>query len=241
MSDKLKNTIYALLTENTGIHFLDSGGDSGRAWQRNANKTMADFESEAPAYLDISSGVYNGLKSYDFIVGVSLYHKLNACLRLTKLCNTFNALPVDDWRGGYYGVSEAGENWLNDNGFIESRNYFKGGFNSYNFDSNLSQDIQGHILENNGDFYVLLQIHGGADIRGGYTDAKLFKFVEFCEPYALFDNYCFFDINGVSLDYRDGDGFTDPIEGAPYDQDQLNALGKAAGDCLINGFFNTDY
>ena len=26
-----------------------------------------------------------------------------------------------------------------------------------------------------GEPYLLLQIHGGCDVRGGYTDAKLFK------------------------------------------------------------------
>ena len=35
-----------MLTESTGEHFLDSGGDDGRHWQQNQKKTLSDFESE---------------------------------------------------------------------------------------------------------------------------------------------------------------------------------------------------
>jgi hypothetical protein len=34
--------------------------------------------------------------------------------------------------------------------------------------------LQGSWVEINGDVYLLLQIHGGCDARGGYTNAKLF-------------------------------------------------------------------
>ena len=43
----LKETIAAMLTENTGKNMLDSGGASGRAWQRNAGKALDDFASQA--------------------------------------------------------------------------------------------------------------------------------------------------------------------------------------------------
>ena len=33
-----KELIYQMLTENTGSHFLDSGGAGNRHWQRNQNK-----------------------------------------------------------------------------------------------------------------------------------------------------------------------------------------------------------
>jgi len=35
-----KQLVYKMLTENTGKHFLDSGGTDGRMWQRNQRKTM---------------------------------------------------------------------------------------------------------------------------------------------------------------------------------------------------------
>ena len=38
--------IYNMLTENTGTHFLDSGGANGRHWQRNIKKSLEDFRKE---------------------------------------------------------------------------------------------------------------------------------------------------------------------------------------------------
>ena len=48
--------------------------------------------------------------------------------------------------------------------------------------------------------YVLLQIHNGCDVRGGYTDAKLFKLND-----DYFVENCGFDIDGLSLDYFNGE------------------------------------
>ena len=39
----IEQTIYNMLTENTGTHMLDSGGGSGRHWQRNQKKSIEDF------------------------------------------------------------------------------------------------------------------------------------------------------------------------------------------------------
>lgn len=44
--------IYEMLTENTGRHMLDSGGDSGRAWQRNQAKSLDDFKNEPRVYFE---------------------------------------------------------------------------------------------------------------------------------------------------------------------------------------------
>ena len=38
--------IHSMLTENTGSHMCDSGGAYGRHHERNANKTIEDFEKE---------------------------------------------------------------------------------------------------------------------------------------------------------------------------------------------------
>ena len=37
---RTKEIIYGMLIENTGTHFLDSGGAYGRAWERNQGKTI---------------------------------------------------------------------------------------------------------------------------------------------------------------------------------------------------------
>ena len=43
MQKTIEQTIFDMITENTGTHMLDSGGVAGRNWQRNKEKTLADF------------------------------------------------------------------------------------------------------------------------------------------------------------------------------------------------------
>ena len=68
----IKKTIYKMLTENTGTHFLDSGGANGRNWQRNQTKTIKDFQDEPEAKLSFDvSGDHIYLEPT-----VSVFHKL---------------------------------------------------------------------------------------------------------------------------------------------------------------------
>lgn len=168
----MKNLIYKMLTTNTGISMLDSGGDSGRAWQRNQKKTIQDFENEP--VVDFET-IKDAKDSSDIDFVVSLYHHLNESLELDDLCKAFNKLPCKEWDSETYGTSQKQIDWLIDKGLNIGDSW-----NSYNGESNLSQVLQGaNVSYNSSNFeypeYILLQIHNGADVRGGYTDAKLFK------------------------------------------------------------------
>ncbi len=55
--------------------------------------------------------------------------------------------------------------------------------NSYNWDNYLSQVIQYVTFEYQSRWFVLLQVHGGADVRGGYTRPQVF---EMCGEYAFY-------------------------------------------------------
>lgn len=149
-----------MLTESTGAALCDSGGAYGRHWERNQLKSLEDFRNEPEV-------TWNG---DDYTI--SVFHYLLKCggLELDTLCYGFNSMPVEDWDGDYYGVSEAGQQWLDANGFTSKRSW-----NTYNHESSLSQVLQGTELDRDGEGYLLLQIHQGCDVRGGYTDAKLFK------------------------------------------------------------------
>ena len=70
-----------------------------------------------------------------------------------------------------YGVSKDQEQWLKDKWFTVENS-----FNTYNWDCNLSQTLQWTYVveESSNDWYVLLQVHQWCDVRGGYTDAKMF-------------------------------------------------------------------
>ena len=58
--------------------------------------------------------------------------------------------------------------------------------------------LQGSYLDINGESYLLLQIHNGADVRGGYTNAKLFKMENFQE-WLPCENVCG-TIDGIQVD-----------------------------------------
>lgn len=189
---KIENVIFKMLTENTGAALCDSGGAYGRNWERNASKKIKDFENEPMALCEVSHGYLN--------VTFSVFHHLINTLEIDDFCEKFNRLKCDNWNGDYYGTSDSQCAWLEKNDFYVDD--YRSAFNTYNWDSNFSQVLQGTFLRQGGhtDEYVLLQIHGGCDVRGGYTDAKLFKVNE----HFLYET-AYFSINeNLCLDYFSG-------------------------------------
>ena len=156
---KVEKLIYKMLTEGTGEALCDSGGAYGRHWQKNQKRSFNDFNNDVEVEWD----------GDDYTI--SVYHYLANSLELNGICNTFNSQfkIMADWESNIYGVSAKAEKWLKDCHFEIKRS-----FNSYNGESALSQVIQGTWLDLAGKPYLLLQIHRGCDVRGGYTDAKLF-------------------------------------------------------------------
>lgn len=203
MSITVEQTVFAMLTENTGASLLDSGGAYGRNWQRNQALTLDDFRNRPAATLEVSKYERDGKAHYEAIPTVDVFHLLTHCLELDDVCKEFNALPVDDWRSDeFYGVSAEGEQWLKERGFTEGAS---GGFNTYNWCTNHSQILQGHYLVSEDDEpYLLLQIHGGCDARGGYTDAKLFKLDEWSERDPITGDCIGFGVDGCDwvIDYH---------------------------------------
>ena len=60
--------------------------------------------------------------------------------------------------------------------------------NTYNHESLLSQTIQYTYWEDEDGGHVLLQIHGGADVRGGYTRPVIFDVSDSASELAMFDD-----------------------------------------------------
>ena len=180
-----------MLIENTGIAMMDSGGGENRGWQRNQKKSIVDFKNEPEVTIDDASA--DNSKEIEYTV--SLFHYLTRQLELDILCNEYNALECKDWDGtaeiGVYGVSKKQAEWIKKHGFE-----IKDTFNSYNGDSSLSQVIQGTWLKIGVENYLLLQIHGGCDVRGGYTDAKLF----YLSDEAFLSEDVYGEIDGVEVE-----------------------------------------
>lgn len=160
--------IYEMLIEDTGKHYLDSGGESNRHHQRNAGKTIDDFRNEPVESYEQRGGYIERT--------LSIFHYLTKFgLSIDETCEAFNHENSDcrDWEADadIYGVCAKAWTYLNEYHDVRVLRTF----NSYNGDSDLSQVIQGSHVAIDSEDYMLLQIHGGADVRGGYTNARLFK------------------------------------------------------------------
>ena len=170
-----KQVIYNMLTENTGTHFLDSGGTNDRHWQRNKFKTIDDFNmQEEIQIMDKDS-------EYPYLIKSLYHHLVDSCEYLEKdnkdFINWINKNPYN-WRenpegrcaGSMYDVEE----YMSLTYGKDVRTEY-----TYNYDNNLSQDI--HFMTV-GDTYdcniIALAIHNGADARGGLTDYKIFRIEE---------------------------------------------------------------
>ena len=175
-----KQLVYKMLTENTGKHFLDSGGTDGRMWQRNQRKTMQDFENEDEELYQLDA------KYKEIYRTVSVFHYLTNNLEIDDICEEFNRLQDenDNWdaspwdsKCNLYGVSTEAYEMLDELHDIEIERTW----NTYNGDSDLSQILQGSNLIIDGEYYHIIQIHNGADARGGYTHARMFKGGDYCD------------------------------------------------------------
>jgi hypothetical protein len=155
-----------MMTENTGIHMCDSGGTNGRMWQRNAGKTVATFHDAPAAYWHYG---YPTLDTFHFLA-----ERIEYVPTLSRALSIF-AERDDMADEGWLGVMEAFAESLHDG---ESKYDVVRTFNSYNDETLLSQVFQWTEFSRNDVRYICLQIHGGADVRGGYTKPRVFKVTE---------------------------------------------------------------
>ena len=159
--------VLAMLQTNTGVAMCDSGGTNGRHRQKNQAR---DFIDESPIEIDICKD--------EVLYTINIYHYLTSKLEVDDECKKYNKLKCDDWDGAWYWISKSQTKWL------EKRFDIWESWNTYNGDSNLSQVLQTtDLLEKDSYYYeypeyILIQIHQGCDVRGWYTDAKMFKIKE---------------------------------------------------------------
>jgi len=161
----IEQVLQELFTENTGKHFLDSGGTDGRAWQRNQER---DFESEPEATIEYWDDKFQ-------YTTVNTYHYFKKVLEYDQICESVNEYLREN---NIHWVGEVEENDLIP--IIEDSEYYEVEFkseqwNTYNSDNNTDHVFQGQWVTIDGEPYVLLQLHLGADVRGGYSDVQLFK------------------------------------------------------------------
>jgi len=159
----VSNIVFGMITENTGRALCDSGDAYGRNFERNAKMTLQDFKNRPAVSIETKIG-----EPIEYTI--DLFNFLTSRLEIDELCDEFNSIPNTNLESDIYGVSKEGREWLDVHGFEVGDSW-----NSYNWENSLSQVIQGTSVKLDSNDYVLLQVHGGCDVRGGYTDAKLFK------------------------------------------------------------------
>ena len=179
ITDNTEAVIYGMLTENTGTHFLDSGGSNGRAWQRNAMKTLEDFKNEPEAYFE--GGEYPEVGKSTFW---HLVNNLEHDAGLTAAYHEFAKAYEDE------GWLEINELWLDKLGIEEEGEFYSDArftFNTYNFSDYwlVDQTLLGTAFGMGGSEYVILQVHGGADVRGGYTRPQVFRMMNGKDGFIL--------------------------------------------------------
>lgn len=162
--------LQSMLRENTGIAMRDSGGSYGRHWQRNQDRS---FENEPESVVEFNTWGDNTLEAlvshnvYHWLLGKVIYNpELDAIMQ--------EVLEEPDASNRWY--SEDIELWakrVSDKLDVPVKEVYSE--NSYNGESLLSQVIQYSVFEVDDQLVVALQIHGGADVRGGYTAPRIFN------------------------------------------------------------------
>lgn len=167
-----------MFCENTGAHFLDSGGVYGRGYERSQAvkhldwDQMSDVVSEVDRYSDDRYEIEITKSSYKYLCNYLTYDP-EMDRKFHEFCET-----EENKKESYYSLMTK---------FIEENEYSSmfGSHNTYNGDTCLDKTLQWKSFSSDGDEYdghIILQTHNGCDVRGGYSTPHVFE----CDVELLF-------------------------------------------------------
>lgn len=163
----IKQTIEGMLKEKIGTSILDSGGAYGRHFEKNQS---INFDNTDSVYFDDCS-IYR-----------STYHYLIDNLSITKESKEYQKQYnqfIKDSEECYLVDMENFIDHLQDRDILREDNYIINktpeANNTYNYDNLIDQVLQYIIFYDGDNYYIILQVHGGCDVRGGYTAPKIFQ------------------------------------------------------------------
>lgn len=219
---KTEHVVAEMLTENTGRHMLDSGGAYGRHWERNQGR---DFSKEAESTVSFRYG--------EIELTHNVYHwiqrKLDYCEETDRLFHELYRTEVDAddskswlelmeefpaWLAKHLAkVEDEPEDWQPAGIYGEGEPIT---INTYNEENFISQTLQfvyftiddGYRSRRYGrEEFVILQVHGGCDVRGGYTRPRVFTCSDELSAldyrrgsvYCSGENPWFYDANQVTI------------------------------------------
>lgn len=222
--------VYQMMTENTGVHMMDSSGATGRMWQRNQRLRIEDFIEEPRAWLDYGANI----SIFHFFTEFLVYDD-----EMTKeIIEVADQMPKDSW----FSVREA---------FIEQKVakgwVFYNTYNTYNDPDtiHLSQIFEGSDLEDPDENRLLIvMLHNGADVRGGYTMPYAFRYKgnymeEFVCGMIDYDLFCKsadcdYAVSVHGMDIFDRDGCL--VDGPTWEQIESKTCPK----CNTEGVLDID-
>jgi hypothetical protein len=207
--------ILAMLTENTGRSMLDSGGAYGRSWERNLALGVEALAKMPAVRFSDGSPV---LDMFSF-----LNEHLEYAAVLDSAWSEFDtARPAEAWLSNL-------EEFLDTLGVpVDGDFYSEARFsiNTYNMEyCLLAQTIQFSFFGFGGNDYMALQIHGGCDVRGGYTKPRIFKIKTSREDFYLSTESAWVSCSSclVSFDFTAGE-LEANTENAEGETDKIEAI-----------------
>lgn len=156
---------------------MDSGGENGRAWQRNQDTGIQFGQG---LRIDSAGGT------------IPVQDYMEHCFLRTREAATLQALLLKAVRRAdkeaaleYYhrGLIQDALEAMGCEADPDSRKGWDW-WNTYNDETDLSQTLQLLTFKRGDTLFALVQVHQGADVRGGYTDGTLY---EVPDRYAMYD------------------------------------------------------
>ena len=165
-----------MFCENTGSHILDSGGACGRGWQRSQATKDQDWSKMESCVVNIDC-YRDG--EYDLYIVKNTYQILCQYLEYDhKMDKMFHKYAEGNSDSYYTNMREFVKYIKN---FDDIRRI--GGYNTYNGENCLDKTLQWEVFEDDDEEYIILQIHNGCDVRGGYSTPHIFR-LEYDEFYC---------------------------------------------------------
>lgn len=192
--DSVEKTVRHMLTESTGVALMDSGGDEGRHWQQNAKQPPWEKPrlNVSTSYRKDGDRLVRPDVAEDGNVELNVYHYLTGDAGLARderareferafyaWCKREDVEPHFGALQSWFEESKGFEDEEDGHGRarfgIDPQRAYRA-FNTYNWCGRVTQTLQGVYWREGHEWWLALQVHQGADVRGGYTDPRFFRF-----------------------------------------------------------------
>ena len=217
-----QSAIYDMLMEDCGTHMMDSGGDEGRQWQR--NRKVTDFRDLLPINYEYED-------RYGLTIHRLLFHWLDEWLEYDH-GETKKLMRWIRKNDQYSNSPTAIEDYIMEV-YERSEDDLRTG-NTYNDETMISQDFAyTYFTDDENNCKLFISVHGGADIRGGYSNYKVFDLTDECF-WLMNDAHMSCSCGGVYTDdsyhwYND-DGNWDDTCGSGLRTEGIPTCWKGTGD-----------